>query len=124
MVANDGKNKLQKRKKFSPDTSINARPTVAYIVEHTLGCKWMIRVLYLIRTGVNRPGAMTRAVDGLSTKVLNERLSDLVNFGIVDKISYPEIPPRVEYEFTEFGLRFIKIMDTIDELEEFRRLEN
>ena len=83
----------------------------------------MIKVLYLIRIGVNRPGAMTRAVDGLSTKVLNERLSDLVNFGIVEKISYPEIPPRVEYEFTEFGLRFVKILDTMDELEEFRRYD-
>ena len=111
----------RREKNFSLDQSIDTRPTVAYIVEHTLGCKWMLKVLYLIRTGVNRPGAMTRAVDKLSTKVLNERLSDLVNFGIVDKISYPEIPPRVEYEFTEFGLRFIKILDTIDELEEFQR---
>lgn len=99
----------------------NDRFTVAYIVEHTLGCKWMLKILRLIREGVNRPGAMTRAVDGLSTKVLNERLSELLNFGIVNKIAYPEIPPRVEYEFTEFGLRFIKILDTIDELEEFRQ---
>ena len=107
-------------KNFSSDTSINAQPTICYIVEQTLGCKWMLKVLYLIREGINRPGAMSRAVEGLSTKVLNERLSDLVNFGIVDKISYPEIPPRVEYEFSEFGQHFIKILDTIDELEEFR----
>ena len=80
----------------------------------------MLKILCLIREGVNRPGAMTRAVDGLSTKVLNERLSELLNFGIVNKISYPEIPPRVEYKFTEFGQRFIKILDTIDKLEEFR----
>jgi DNA-binding HxlR family transcriptional regulator len=53
--------------------------------------------------------------------VLNERLSELLNFDIVNKISYPEIPPRVEYEFTEFGQRFIKILDTIDELKEFCR---
>ena len=110
----------RREKNFSLDKSINTQP-IAYIVEHTLGCKWMLKVLYLIRAGVNRPGAITRAVDGLSTKVLNERLSDLVNFGIVNKISYPEIPPRVEYEFTEFGLRFVKILDTMDELEEFRR---
>ena len=108
----------RREENLSLDKSINTQ-SIAYIVEHTLGCKWMLKVLYLIRAGVNRPGAMTRAVDGLSTKVLNERLSDLVNFGIVNKISYPEIPPRVEYEFTEFGLKFIKILNTIDELEEF-----
>ena len=109
----------RREENLSLDKSINTQ-SIAYIVEHTLGCKWMLKVLYLIRAGVNRPGAMTRAVDGLSTKVLNERLLDLVNFGIVNKISYPEIPPRVEYEFTEFGLKFIKILNTIDELEEFR----
>ena len=109
----------QTEKNLSHNISTNTQFTVAYIVEHTLGCKWMLKVLCLIREGVNRPGAMTRAVNGLSTKVLNERLSELLNFGIVNKIAYPEIPPRVEYEFTEFGLRFIKILDTIDELEEF-----
>lgn len=98
----------------------NSQPTVAYIVEHTLGCKWMLEVLRLIRTEINRPGAMTRSLDGLTTKVLNERLSDLLNFGIVEKIIYPEIPPRVEYILTEFGHRFVGILDTIDELEQFR----
>ncbi len=98
----------------------NSQPTVAYIVEHTLGCKWMLEVLRLIRTEINRPGAMTRSLDGLTTKVLNERLSDLLEFGIVEKIIYPEIPPRVEYILTEFGHRFVRILDTIDELEQFR----
>lgn len=97
------------------------QPTVAYIVEHTLGCKWMLEVLRLIRAGVNRPGAMTRAVEGLTTKVLSERLSDLVRFGIVEKISYPEIPPRVEYRLSEFGLRFVGILDMIDSLESYSK---
>ena len=102
-------------------TGTDAQITVEYIIEHTLGCKWMLSVLRLICIGINRPGAMTRSVDGLTTKVLNERLSELVDFDIVEKFSYPEIPPRVEYKFTEFGRRFIKILDMIDELEEFRR---
>jgi DNA-binding HxlR family transcriptional regulator len=103
-------------KKFS-----NSQPSVAHIVEHTLGCKWMLEVLRLIRTGINRPGAMTRATEGLTTKVLNERLSDLVHFGIVEKVTYPEIPPRVEYELTDFGSRFVEILDIIDNLEEHRQ---
>jgi DNA-binding HxlR family transcriptional regulator len=81
----------------------------------------MLEVLRLIRTGTNRPGAMTRATQGLTTKVLNERLSDLINFGIVEKISYPEIPPRVEYKLTDFGTRFVEILDIIDGLEEYRQ---
>jgi DNA-binding HxlR family transcriptional regulator len=103
-------------KKFS-----RSQPSVAHIVEHTLGCKWMLEVLRLIRAGINRPGAMTRATEGLTTKVLNERLSDLVNFGVVEKIAYPEIPPRVEYKLTDFGDRFVEILDVIDNLEEYRQ---
>lgn len=102
-------------KKFS-----DSQPTVAYIVEHTLGCKWTLVILRLIRQGTNRPGAMTRATKGLTTKVLNERLSELVKFGIVKKLSYPEIPPRVEYVLTDFGSRFVEILDLVDDLEEYR----
>lgn len=110
---------LEKNFASTQQQSVKSQPTVAYIVEHTLGCKWMLEVLRLIRTGINRPGAMTRSLEGLTTKVLNERLSDLLNFGIVEKISYPEIPPRVEYTLTEFGQRFVRILDMIDELEQF-----
>ena len=99
---------------------LDAQPTVAYIVEHTLGCKWTLVILRLIRQGTNRPGAMTRATKGLTTKVLNERLSGLVGFGIVEKLAYPEIPPRVEYVLTDFGARFVEILDLIDDLEEHR----
>jgi DNA-binding HxlR family transcriptional regulator len=98
-----------------------SQPNVAHIVEHTLGCKWMLEVLRLIRQGINRPGAMTRATEGLTTKVLNERLVDLVNFGIVEKVAYPEIPPRVEYKLTTFGSRFVEILDIIDDLEKYRQ---
>ena len=111
---------VKKNLAHPPRQGVETQPKVAYIVEHTLGCKWMLEVLRMIRTGVNRPGAMTRSIEGLTTKVLNERLSDLLKFGIVEKISYPEIPPRVEYALTEFGQQFVCILDMIDELEKLR----
>ena len=52
---------------------------------------------FAIRGGVTRPGQLVRTAEGLTTKVLNERLSKLVRYGVLEKISYPEIPPRVEY---------------------------
>ncbi|MGL5943078.1 MAG: winged helix-turn-helix transcriptional regulator [Waterburya sp.] len=105
---------------ISNAVNTKTKPSVAYIVEHTFGCKWMFSILCLLRTGVNRPGTITRSVDGLSSKVLNKQLAKLVDFGIISKTIYPEIPPHVEYKFTEFGLHFIKILDTIDELEKSR----
>lgn len=87
------------------------------MVENIIRCKWSLSVLALIRQGINRPGAMERSVEGLTTKVLNERLRKLVNFGILEKTIFPEIPPRVEYQLTDFGRKFIGILDAIEDLE-------
>ena len=83
----------------------------------SVGCKWSLTVLALVRRGVNRPGAMEHAVRGLSAKVLNERLRKLQRFGILERTSFPEVLPRVEYSLTPFGARFIDLVDRIEALE-------
>lgn len=88
------------------------------MVEDVVGCKWSLTVLGLVRDGVKRPGAMEHAVAGLSAKVLNERLRKLTRYGILEKRSYPEIPPRVEYSLTPFGRRFTRILDQIRRLDD------
>lgn len=88
------------------------------MVENIVGCKWSLTVLSLVRSGVCRPGAMEHAVDGLSAKVLNERLKKLVRYGILTKKSYAEIPPRVEYRLTPFGKKFSAIIEQIEALDE------
>jgi len=42
----------------------------------------------------------------------------MVRFGILEKHSFPEIPPRVEYHFTTFGKRIVGILDAIEELKQ------
>jgi DNA-binding HxlR family transcriptional regulator len=91
-------------------------PDVTDVFENCVGCKWTIPVLNQIRRGVRRPGEIVRAMTGLSTKVLNERLAKLVRFGVLDKTSYAEIPPRVEYELTTFGKRIALILDEVEKL--------
>jgi DNA-binding HxlR family transcriptional regulator len=90
---------------------------VAGMLESIVGCKWSMSVLLAIRAGVHRPGALERACEGISTKVLNERLRKLLSFGILRRVAYPQIPPRVEYRLTAFGRRFVKLLD------ELRRLQ-
>lgn len=91
------------------------------MVEDIVGCKWSLAVLAALRHGVCRPGALEHTIDGLSKKVLNERLAKLVRLGILDKQIYAEVPPRVEYRFTGFGHRFCGLLDGIAELQ--RELE-
>ncbi len=87
------------------------------MVEDIVGCKWSLAVLGAVRDGVHRPGALEHAIDGVSKKVLNERLSKLVRFGILEKQAYPEIPPRVEYRLSTFGHKFCGVLDGIDALQ-------
>ncbi len=96
----------------------NENTNVGRMVESIIGCKWSLSVLRLLRNGINRPGEMQRQVEGLTTKVLNERLVKLNRFGIIGKEIYPETPPRVEYFFTEFGNKFLNIVDVVENLQD------
>lgn len=87
------------------------------MVETIYGCKWSLTVYQLLANGIRRPGEMVRSVEGLTTKVLNECLRKNVGFGIIDRISYNEIPPRVEYVVTPFGRKFIRILDELEKLQ-------
>lgn len=90
----------------------------ARMVEVIYGCKWSLTVYQLLASGVNRPGEMVRNVEGLSTKVLNQCLKRNVEFGILDKVVYNELPPRVEYQVTEFGEKFLAILEQLEALQE------
>ena len=67
---------------------------------------------------------MVKSVEGLTTKVLNECLRRNVEFGILEKISYNEIPPRVEYQTTQFGKKFIKVLSELEKLQKEIKAEN
>jgi DNA-binding HxlR family transcriptional regulator len=108
---------IAKAKKISPAARPASAPSVAGMVENIVGCKWSLTVLSLVKSGVHRPGAMEHAIEGLSAKVLNERLRKLTRYGILDKKSFAEVPPRVEYRLTPFGKRFGALIDEIEALE-------
>ena len=91
---------------------------VRRIVETVFACKWSLSILVQIQNGINRPGAIWRSIEGLSPKVMNFCLGKLLEFDILEKESFPEIPPRVEYRFTPFGLRFMALFDLLEDLAE------
>jgi DNA-binding HxlR family transcriptional regulator len=97
--------------------AVTHRTSVSRIVEDVVGCKWSLAILRDVRRGVCRPGALERDIPGLTTKVMNERLKKLVGYGVLERLAYPEIPPRVEYKLTPFGEKFVDILDAIERLE-------
>jgi len=96
----------------------SAPEDTARMVQIIFACKWSLTVYQLLKKGVNRPGQMVKNVEGLSTKVLNECLRKNTDFGILERVSYNEIPPRVEYKVTVFGTKFLRILDDLDALQQ------
>lgn len=103
------------------DKTVPVQPTrITRLLEDVLGCKWSWSILRAIHAGTHRPGQIERAISGLSTKVLNERLRKLVRHGVLKKTEFPEIPPHVEYGFTELGEKFLAVLRQIEMLERER----
>ncbi len=100
-----------------PKKKSQAAFDVAATVESVFGCKWSLRVLAQIRQGVCRPGAIERALPGLTPKVQTYYFRRMRELGLLERIVYAEIPPKVEYHLTDFGQRFLPILDAIAELQ-------
>ncbi len=105
-----------KAKKFPP-----AEPEYRQL-EEVVGCKWSVSVLQAVAAGHTRPGALERQIAGISTKVLSERLRKLTRYGLLDKQTYAEVPPRTEYALTDNGRKLVAIIGQIRLLDdEIRR---
>lgn len=87
-------------------------------LEHVVGCKWSVSVLQAVAAGVVRPGALERHIAGISTKVLSERLRKLTRYGLLAKRVYAEVPPRAEYSLTANGIKLVRIIGQIRDLDE------
>ncbi|WP_306476583.1 helix-turn-helix domain-containing protein [Methyloversatilis sp.] len=93
---------------------------ITALLEDVLGCKWSWSVLRAVHTGTSRPGQLERAIPGISTKVLNERLRKLVAHGVFVKTEFAEASLHVEYGFTELGKKFFAVLQQIETLESER----
>ena len=82
-------------------------------LEDVVGCKWFVSVLQAVSAGIARPGVLERHIQGISTKVLSERLRKLTSYGLLDKHVYAEVPPRTEYSLTENGQKLVGIISQI-----------
>ncbi|SHE58927.1 winged helix-turn-helix transcriptional regulator [Chryseobacterium takakiae] len=108
-------------KKFIFDE--NSCPVAATM--QVLGGKWksiLINAIYL--TAPARFGELRRSVTGITQSMLTSQLRELEQDGIISRKIYAEIPPRVEYTLTDFGLSLSPIMLAMAEWGKQYRLKN
>lgn len=72
--------------------------------------KWKLRILCHLGNGPLRTGELRRLMPGISQKMLTQSLKDLENAHIVNRRSYNEVPPQVEYSLTERGMSLRNIL--------------
>ena len=80
-----------------------------------VGAKWTAILVHDLSEGARRFSELEHSCDGISPRTLSERLRALEHEGIVVRRSYPESPPRVEYELTEKGQALLPIIDAMRE---------
>jgi DNA-binding HxlR family transcriptional regulator len=78
-----------------------------------IGAKWTALLVHDLSEGPRRFSQLEHSCAGISPRTLSERLRALEDEGIVDRRSYAESPPRVEYELTEKGASLLPIIDAM-----------
>ena len=75
--------------------------------------KWTMLVIRDLAEGRSRFCELERSLEGISPRTLSIRLRALEEEGIVERRTYPEVPPRVEYQLTEKGAALLPIIDSM-----------
>ncbi len=75
--------------------------------------KWTLLVIRDLAEGRARFCELERSLQGISPRTLSLRLRALEEEGIVERQTFPEVPPRVEYALTEKGRALIPIVESM-----------
>ncbi len=86
---------------------------------NTISGKWKIQIIWQIHEGKKRPSEFLRGIDNVDRRVLNQHLSQMISDGLLEKKSFNELPPRVEYSLTDLGE---KLIDVLWELNDWGKL--
>jgi DNA-binding HxlR family transcriptional regulator len=76
-----------------------------------IGAKWTALLVHDLSEGPRRFSELEHSCAGISPRTLSERLRALEDEGVVERRSYAESPPRVEYELTEKGEALLPIIE-------------
>ncbi|MBS4534632.1 helix-turn-helix transcriptional regulator [Clostridium sp. D2Q-14] len=80
-----------------------------------LSGKWKALIIWNLNLHKSiRYNELRRLIPEITQKMLSQQLKDLEQNGLVNRIVYNEVPPRVEYSLTEIGEELIPILELMD----------
>ncbi|WP_276918122.1 winged helix-turn-helix transcriptional regulator [Aneurinibacillus aneurinilyticus] len=85
-------------------------------VEATLeviGGKWKCVILCHLTHGKKRTSELKRLMPSITQKMLTQQLRELEEDGVINRIVHNQVPPKVEYELSEYGWSLQDILDSL-----------
>lgn len=76
--------------------------------------KWKTTILlYLLHDGTKRFSELKALIPGITQKMLTTQLRELEQQDIVQRVVYPQVPPKVEYSLTDYGRTLAPVLDAL-----------
>ena len=80
--------------------------------------KWTVLIVGALENKTKRFGELRREIGGVSQKMLTQTLRGLERDGLVARVVYASVPPKVEYSLTELGRTLVHTVEAIREWSE------
>ncbi|QNL49322.1 winged helix-turn-helix transcriptional regulator [Olivibacter sp. SDN3] len=103
------------------EKKINATCGMGYALS-LIGGRWKSNILWrLLNEGKIRYSTLRKLIPDISERMLVAQLRELEADQLINRIIYPEVPPRVEYELTELGQSMHDMLKNISDWGEMHR---
>ncbi|MCE1398993.1 winged helix-turn-helix transcriptional regulator [Enterobacter cloacae] len=97
-------------KLYSPESAASGVEQVLRLLEG----RWKLIILFHLFDGkVQRYSDFEKLIPGISQKMLAQQLRQLESDGIVSRMVYPQVPPKVEYRLTDWGQALCPALDAM-----------
>jgi DNA-binding HxlR family transcriptional regulator len=78
-----------------------------------IGGRWKVLILRELFLGTRRFGQLHRSLHGITQKMLTQQLRELERDGLVDRLVYMQVPPKVEYSLTPLGKTLEPVLNSL-----------
>jgi DNA-binding HxlR family transcriptional regulator len=101
---------LSARKTYTPTTAAIDVEAILKLLEG----RWKLVILFHLFGGqVQRFSDLEKLITGISQKMLAQQLRQLEDDGIVTRTVYEQVPPKVDYQLTEWGQMLCPALDAL-----------
>ncbi len=81
----------------------------------TIGGKWRISIIWSLKEGEKRFVELRNSLNGITDKMLTQKLRELEKAELITRKVYPQVPPKVEYNLTLLGKSILPVIEMLEE---------